>query len=82
MMATGHTGDREIPQIVTRPERVGMIGARSADTIRARGHEAPHREAGHMTAPETPFATSKKSLHRGGRPHMTKLLFWSAEAWL
>ena len=29
-----------------------VIGARSADTITARGRRLPHREAGHMTAPE------------------------------
>ncbi len=72
MMATGQTGDREIPQIVTRLERGGVIGARSADTIRARGQTAPHREAGHMTAPETAVNyITKKTLHPGGRPHMT-----------
>jgi hypothetical protein len=52
MMATGQTGDREIPQVVTHFERVGMIGARSADTIKARGHAAPQPETGHMTAPQ------------------------------
>jgi hypothetical protein len=51
-MANQSIGNRAKPPIVMSHEPVAMYGARSADTIKARGHHAPHPQAGHMTAPD------------------------------
>ena len=51
-------------------ECMKTIGTRSAKSIMASGH-APHKQAGHMTAPTNAAETSKKFLPIRRRPHMT-----------
>ena len=60
--ATGWTGDRENPLLGHAPSSAGIvIGTRSADHIRASGHERRANSAGHMTCTR-PQAKSQKSL--------------------
>ena len=67
-------------------ERVLLFGTRSADYIRASGHNGciatevilqATTEAEYMTAPER-FADSRFLLHRGHRPYMTHLRLYLA----
>lgn len=51
-MVTCSISNRVKPPLVTSLEPVGMIGARSADSIKASGQIAPRKQAGHMTAPD------------------------------
>ena len=60
------SNDRTKPQVVTGHESAAMIGARFADTIRASGHTAPRKQAGHMIAPDRAPITSKKTLATQG----------------
>src|SRR3954463_12928312 len=72
--------DRDTPSCHRVSQRVGMIGTRSAISIRARGHW-PQSEAVYMTAPDA-FAAPQKalaergpSIHDGGSvQHEWKLL--------
>ena len=66
------TKTRKMPRDVMRQERVGMIGSRGADLIKARGQNAPHPEAGHMTA-SLLNQNVKNHLLKQSRPHMTAL---------
>ena len=65
-MASGRAADRKTGIIQGATQRVVLIGTRSANSIRASGH-APHRRAGHMTAPDHIAKTDSKALARGGR---------------
>ena len=46
-------------------ECVLMTGTRSAESIMASGHRAPHQQAGHMAAPTSLASPSKKTLAKG-----------------
>jgi hypothetical protein len=53
-----------------------LFFAESPLTFAGRPHkgqrsDAPHRRAGHMTAPDHFAGTALKALARGGRPHMS-----------
>jgi len=52
MVTCSISNDRMKPLFVTGFEPAAMIGVRSADTIRASGHNVPRQQAGHMTAPD------------------------------
>jgi len=47
-MAKRSISYRTKPPFVTSLEPVAMYGVRTADTIKASGHCAPHQQAGHM----------------------------------
>src|SRR3954449_10684950 len=55
---------RDTPSRHRASQRVGMIGTRSAISIRARGHR-PQSEAVYMTAPDA-FAAPQKALAERG----------------
>lgn len=46
------TEDEDTPLERPRLERVGLVGATSADRIRASGHACRIKQAGHMAAPD------------------------------
>jgi hypothetical protein len=46
------TEDEDTPLQRPRLERVGLVGATSADRIRASGHACRIKQAGHMAAPD------------------------------
>ena len=46
-------------------ECVLLTGTRSAESIMASGHAAPHQQAGHMAAPTSLASPSKKTLANG-----------------
>jgi hypothetical protein len=48
---------------------VGMIGPRSTDPIRARGHAVPHHKAEHMTAAGRSQHAQKTLAKRGPSTH-------------
>src|SRR6188472_4800265 len=60
--------DRDTPSRHRAQQRVGMIGTRSAISIRARGHW-PHSEAVYMTAPDASAAPKKALAERGPSIH-------------
>jgi hypothetical protein len=70
-MVIGRTEDRSSPRGPMRIKPRFTDWARSAETIRASG-EAPHQQAGHMTASDLPHH-SKFPLPATGRPHMGPL---------
>ena len=51
--------------------RATVIGSQSADFIMASGLIVPHKQAGHMTAPDQTAKNVTFPLQRRGRPHMT-----------
>jgi len=68
-MATCRISNRVKPLLVTGLEPVGMYGARPADTIKASGHDRPHRKAGHMTAPNQLAGARQKNPCNAGAVH-------------
>src|SRR5919109_5435196 len=55
-------------------ECVLMTGTRSAESIMASGHGAPHQQAGHMAAPTSLASPSKKTLAKAEpSTHGTKM---------
>jgi len=66
VMANRSISQRAKPLFVTSREPVAMYGARFADTIKASGHRVPHRQAGHMTAPDQLAVPRQKTLARQG----------------
>jgi hypothetical protein len=65
-MANRSISNRAKPPNVTGSKPAGMYGARSADTIKASGHDAPRKQAGHMTAPEQVATHANKTLATQG----------------
>src|SRR3954451_13410546 len=78
---------RDTPSRHRASQRVGMIGTRSAISIRARGHR-PQSEAVYMTAPDAFAAPQKALAERGPSIHdsrpidMTEIWPWLALAGL
>src|SRR3954466_7454146 len=75
----GRNRDRDTPSCHRVSQRVGMIGTRSAISIRARGHR-PQSEAVYMTAPDAFAAPQKALAERGPSIHDSGRLSHLSEA--
>ena len=68
----GRTGNWEDPCATMCSRSVCLIGTKFADFIMARGQCTAYFEAEHMTAPDKVADLVIFSLHRRGRPHMSR----------
>src|SRR5271156_6648758 len=70
MMASGRAADREDPDNSRRNAARSLDRDPISELHQGPRSHAPHREAGHMTAPDHIVKKFQKTLARGGRPHM------------
>jgi hypothetical protein len=70
-MASGRAADREDPGKSRRNAARSLDWDLISELHQGQRSYAPHRRAGHMTAPDHSARTALKTLARGGRPHMT-----------
>jgi len=70
-MASGRAADREDPGNSRRNAARSLDRDPISELHQGQRSDAPHRRAGHMTAPDQIARTASKALARGGRPHMT-----------
>ena len=69
-MAKRSNPERDSPPIVTRRRaRRGVSEPAHAEPIKARGQDAPHNEAGHMTASDHTAIKAKNLAQRGPSTH-------------
>ena len=78
VMASGRAADREDPSNSRRNEARSLDWDPISELHQGQQSYAPHRRAGHMTAPDHIARTAAKTLARGGRPHM--VLYGSARS--
>ena len=88
-MASGRAADREDPGNSRRNAARSLDWDPISELHQGQRSYAPHRRAGHMTAPDHFANAASKALARGGRPHMNYALrvivsveggrTWSAE---
>ena len=69
-MASGRAADREDPDNSRRNAARILYWDPINELHQGQRSYAPHRRAGHMTAPDHFAGTALKTLARGGRPHM------------
>ena len=69
-MASGRAADREDPGNSRRNAARSLDRDPISELHQGQRSDAPHRRAGHMTAPDQIARTASKALARGGRPHM------------
>lgn len=70
-MASGRAADREDPDNSRRNEARSLDRDPIGELRQGQRSWAPHRRAGHMTAPDHIARTAAKTLARGCRPHMS-----------
>jgi hypothetical protein len=69
-MASGRAADREDPCNSSRNAANSLDWGPIGELHQGRRSHAPHRRAGHMTAPDHFARIASKALARGGRPHV------------
>ena len=69
-MASGRAADWEDPGKSRRNAARSLDWDPISELHQGQRSHAPHRRAGHMTAPDHSARTASKTLARGGRPHM------------
>jgi hypothetical protein len=69
-MASGRAADWEDPGNSRRNSARSLDRDPISELHQGPRSYAPHREAGHMTAPDHIAKIFQKTLARGGRPHM------------
>ena len=69
-MASGRAADREDPKKSRRSLARSLDRNPISELHQGPRSYAPHREAGHMTAPDHIAKIFQKTLARGGCPHM------------
>jgi hypothetical protein len=69
-MASGRAADREDPKKSKRKAARSIDRDPISELHQGQRSDAPHRRAGHMTAPDHIAKTASKTLARVGRPHM------------
>jgi hypothetical protein len=81
-MASGRAADREDPGKSRRNSARSLDRDPISELHQGQRSYAPHRRAGHMTAPDHSASAASKILARGGRPHMIygALLIWALNA--
>jgi len=77
-MASGRAADREGPGKSKRKAARSLDRDPISELHQGRRSYAPHRRAGHMTAPDHFAKIYSGSFAGGGRPHMT-FAKWSVE---
>ena len=75
-MASGRAADREDPKKSRRSLARSLDRDPISELHQGPRSYAPHREAGHMTAPDHIAKIFQKTLARGGRPHMIFVQAW------
>ncbi len=70
-MASGRAADQEDPGNSKRNVARSLDWDPISELHQGQRSYAPHRRAGHMTAPDHSARTASKALARGGRPHMS-----------
>jgi hypothetical protein len=70
-MASGRTADREDPKNSRRSSARSLDRDPISELHQGPRSHAPHREAGHMTAPDHIAKMPQTTLARRGRPHMS-----------
>ena len=71
-MASGRAADREDPDNSRRNAARSLDWDPIGELHQGQRSWAPHRKAGHMTAPDHIARIAAKTLARGGRPHMNR----------
>lgn len=70
-MASGRAADREDPDNSRRNAARSLDRDPIRELHQGQRSYAPHRKAGHMTAPDHIAKIASKALAGGGRPHMS-----------
>jgi hypothetical protein len=69
-MASGRAADREDPDKSSRNAARNLDRDPIREPHQGQRSNAPHQQAGHMTAPDHFAGATSKALAGGGRPHM------------